>query len=323
MTETQHEGAWEQIQMLEDSSRYTRKQVEEMSVEQIPLFTKPLHNIETVEGTNIHLECRLIPVGDSSMRIDWLVNGQPIRTGHRFRPAFDFDYVALDILSVYPEDSGVYTCRAYNKLGEAVTSSSVRVVAKSQLILESQHPGGLEKIQYLEDASRYKRREDIDEIVAIRPRFLSKPKPLEGLREGQNAHFECKLEPVQDPNLKVEWFKNNCPVTIGSRFRPIHDFGYVALDIIGLIAEDTGVYTCRAQNAVGVDETSANLSCKSSKQIVTDAQRENLGMDKLQYLEDKSKYHRAEESEEVCTQVIKSLKKTVRFRLLNPTVWPE
>lgn len=323
MTETQHEGAWEQIQMLEDSSRYSRKQVEEMSVEQIPLFTKPLHNIETVEGTNIHLECRLIPVGDSSMRIDWLVNGQPIRTGHRFRPAFDFDYVALDILSVYPEDSGVYTCRAYNKLGEAVTSSSVRVVAKSQLILESQHPGGLEKIQYLEDASRYKRREDIDEIVAIRPRFLSKPKPQEGLREGQNAHFECKLEPVQDPNLKVEWFKNNCPVTIGSRFRPIHDFGYVALDIIGLIAEDTGVYTCRAQNAVGVDETSATLSCKSSKQIVTEAQRENLGMEKLQYLEDKSKYHRAEESEEVCTQVMKQLKKTVRFRLLNPTIWPE
>lgn len=324
LTETQHEGAWEQIQMLEDSSRYSRKQVEEMSVEQIPLFTKPLHNIETVEGTNIHLECRLIPVGDSSMRIDWLVNGQPIRTGHRFRPAFDFDYVALDILSVYPEDSGVYTCRAYNKLGEAVTSSSVRVVAKSQLILESQHPGGLEKIQYLEDASRYKRREDIDEIVAIRPRFLSKPKPLDGLREGQNAHFECKLEPVQDPNLKVEWFKNNCPVTIGSRFRPIHDFGYVALDIIGLIAEDSGVYTCRAQNAVGVDETSANLSCKSSKQIVTDAQRDNMGMDKLQYLEDKSKYQRVEESEEICTQVtMKSLKKTVRFRLLNPSVWPD
>jgi len=149
------------------------------------------------------MECRLIPVGDPTMRIDWLVNGKPIKTGHRFRPAFDFDYVALDVLSVYPEDCGVYTCRAYNALGEAVTSSSVKVTAKSQLILESQHPSGLEKIQYLEDASRYKRREDIDESVAVKPRFVTKPKPQEGLREGQNAHFECKLEPVQDPNLKV------------------------------------------------------------------------------------------------------------------------
>ena len=52
-----------------------------------------------------------------------------------------------------------------------------------------------------------------------------------------------------------------------------------------------------------------------------DVQRDGLGMDKLQYLEDKSKYQRAEESEEVCTQVVK-LKKTVRFRLFNPNVWP-
>ena len=336
VTETQHEGAWEQIQMLEDSSmRHHRQTIEEMSIDQAPVFTKPLHNIETAEGTNIHLECRLIPVGDSSMRVDWLVNGQPIRTGHRFRPAFDFDYVALDILSVYPEDSGVYTCRAYNKLGEAVTSSSVRVVAKSQLVLESQHPSGLEKIQYLEDASRYKRREDVDEVVAVRPRFVTKPKPQEGLREGQNAHFECKLEPVQDANLKVEWFKNGRPVTIGSRFRPIHDFGYVALDIIGLISEDSGTYTCRAVNAVGTDETTAVLSCKSSKQIVTDAQRDVSALDKLQYLEDKSKYQRTEDSEEVCTQVNNErkscqksvrpfqsvkLKKTVRFCILNPGI---
>lgn len=46
----------------------------------------------------------------------------------RFRPAYDFDYVALDLLSVYPEDSGVYTCIARNQLGETVTSSSVRVI---------------------------------------------------------------------------------------------------------------------------------------------------------------------------------------------------
>lgn len=47
--------------------------------------------------------------------------------GHRFRPAYDFDYVALDLLSVYPEDSGVYTCQARNTLGEAVTSCSVKI----------------------------------------------------------------------------------------------------------------------------------------------------------------------------------------------------
>ena len=141
-------------------------------------------------------------------------------------------------------------------------------------------------------------------MVSMRPRFLSKLKPLDGLREGNNAHFECKLEPVADPNLKVEWFKNGMPVTVGSRFRPIHDFGYVALDIIGLISEDTGVYTCRAVNAVGTDEVSANLSCKSTKQIVKESQGD-VKMDKIQQIEDRSNYKvsRGEELEETCTQV--------------------
>lgn len=81
--------------------------------------------------------------------------------------------------------------------------------------METQHPGGLEKIQYLEDSSRYKKTDLVDEVVNIRPRFLTRPKNLENLKEGQLAHFECKLEPVTDSNLKVEWFKNGRPVTVG------------------------------------------------------------------------------------------------------------
>jgi len=201
--------------MLEDASRYQKMTTEEESIMQAPQFTKPLHNIQTSEGTNVHLECRLKPVGDPTMKIDWLVNGRPVKTGHRFRPAYDFDYVALDLLSVYPEDSGVYTCQARNEMGEAVTSSSVKVIAKQNLILDSQHPHGLEKIQYLEDSARYKKAEMIEESVKIKPRFLSKPKNVENLKEGQHAHFECKLEPVTDSNLEVQWFKNGKPIIIG------------------------------------------------------------------------------------------------------------
>ncbi|XP_011704408.1 PREDICTED: titin [Wasmannia auropunctata] len=301
VTETQNEQSLEHIQMLEDSSRYRKTQQEEVTVMQAPQFTRPLHNIETVELTNVHLECRLQPIGDVTMKVDWFVNGRPIKTGHRFRPSYEFDYVALDILGVYPEDSGVYTCQARNQLGEAVTSCSVRVHAKKDLLLESQHPEGLERIQYLEDASRYKRHELVDEVVNVKPKFITKPKNQENLREGQHAHFECKLEPVTDPNLKVEWFKNGHPVTIGHRFRPIHDFGYVALDVIDLIAEDSGTYTCRAVNLVGSDEVLCTLTCRSSAQILTDTQNE-LGLEQIHYLEDKSKYYRQEVIEETTTQ---------------------
>lgn len=44
--------------------------------------------------------------------------------GHRFRTFHDFGYVSLDILDVYAQDSGTYTCVAKNALGQAETSLS-------------------------------------------------------------------------------------------------------------------------------------------------------------------------------------------------------
>lgn len=81
LTETQNEGALEQIQFLEDAARHRRTVGEDEIVMTPPQFSRPLHNIETIEGTNIHLECRLQPVGDSSMRVDWFVNGRPVKIG--------------------------------------------------------------------------------------------------------------------------------------------------------------------------------------------------------------------------------------------------
>lgn len=315
LTECQNEMSLEQIQMLEDSSRRHGQVTEEITIMQAPQFTRPLHNIETVEGTNIHLECRLQPVGDPTMRVEWFVNGYPIKTGHRFRPAYEFDYVALDLLGVYAVDSGVYTCQARNQLGEAVTSCSVRVIAKKDLILETQNQGGLEKIQMLEDSTRHRRSEYTDEIINVKPRFVTKPKDLQNMREGKHAHFECKLEPVTDTNLKVEWFKNGRPVTIGHRFRPIHDFGYVALDIIDLIAEDSGQYTCRAVNLVGCDETTCNLTCRGTQQILTTTQNES-GLEQIQYLEDRTRHSRSEVIDETTKQapVFTTSLKTVEIK---------
>lgn len=41
-------------------------------------------------------------------------------------PARNFDYVNLDLLAVYGEDSGVYSCRAISEFGEATTSCTIK-----------------------------------------------------------------------------------------------------------------------------------------------------------------------------------------------------
>ena len=95
------------------------------------------------------------------------------------------------------------------------------------------------------------------------PHFLIEIRSLPSIGEGRRAHFEAKLEPITDPHLQVEWLKDGQPIMIGHRFRPIHDFGYVALDIIDTISEDSGTYTCRATNLMGTCECKAQLTCHS------------------------------------------------------------
>jgi hypothetical protein len=65
----------------------------------------------------------------------FLIFTSDLLEGHRFRPAYDFDYVALDLLSVYPEDSGVYTCHARNAYGEAVSSATIKIFGESAVRL--------------------------------------------------------------------------------------------------------------------------------------------------------------------------------------------
>lgn len=53
-----------------------------------------------------------------------------IIVANRLTTMHDFGYVALNMKYVNPEDSGTYTCRAINELGQAVTSSTLIVQCK-------------------------------------------------------------------------------------------------------------------------------------------------------------------------------------------------
>lgn len=65
---------------------------------------------------------------------------------------FNFGYVALTIKQVTSFDIGTYTCRAFNNLGDASTSAALTVLTRKDVVKDSQHPGGIEKFQYLEES---------------------------------------------------------------------------------------------------------------------------------------------------------------------------
>ncbi len=167
------------------------------------MFTQPMKNLVLMENQSAHFEARLIPVSDPKLKVEWFKNGVALQDASRISTLNDFGFVALDLKYVYPEDSGTYSCRATNELGEAVTSATMVVQSKDSLITETNHQDALQKLQYLEDSSRYQRVVEEDTVITDVPRFVA---PLNGptkLVEGQNTHFECRIEPYPDSSMKV------------------------------------------------------------------------------------------------------------------------
>jgi hypothetical protein len=50
-----------------------------------------------------------------------------LSTGTRIRSTFDFGLVTLAVNGLRPDDSAIYTCKATNLLGEAVSTCTLKV----------------------------------------------------------------------------------------------------------------------------------------------------------------------------------------------------
>jgi len=164
--------------------------------------------------------------------------------GSRFHVNHDFGYVTLDILKVIPEDSGVYTCKAINNAGEAVSSISLKVKARSAIDSESIQADAWQKIQLKEAEMNKVPEMFVDTTPQQAPVFTKHLESFDKLIEGQRVYLEAQVEPRADPNLRVEWFKNGMPLQTGTRLRSTFDFGLVTLSINGLRPDDSAIYTC-------------------------------------------------------------------------------
>lgn len=229
-----------------------------------PEFKTPIKDQLSIrEGGFAHFEARLEPIGDSTLKVEWLKDGKPVEASSRTTTFFNFGYVALTIKYVTIHDIGRYSCRASNKIGQAVTEANLSVITKKDIIVDTQHPGGLEKIQHLEDSNRMARTISEEVKVVQKPRFLGILKGTTKIVEGQRAHFEARVEPQSDLTMTIEWYFNGNLIKSANRIQTYHDFGYVALDIASVRDEDAGTYTVVARNASGEAQLSASMLVQS------------------------------------------------------------
>ena len=133
--------------------------------------------------------------------------------------------------------------------------------------MDSQLPQGMSG-EKLRDLERGPIIELAPEEAPMEPaRFVTQITEI-NVEEGEKGHFECRVEPKSDPNLRVEWFHNGRPLQSGHRFRTMYELGFVSLDILYAYPEDCGEYLCRATNQMGTDATKALLTCKSVPAII-------------------------------------------------------
>ncbi|XP_069388826.1 muscle M-line assembly protein unc-89-like [Paralichthys olivaceus] len=91
-----------------------------------PRFINPICDMETPEGTTVMFECSLM--GIPSPIVSWFKGDKKIPHDKKYFHSSDGDNHFLKICKVSSQDSGVYTCRAINVVGETLCRASLVVI---------------------------------------------------------------------------------------------------------------------------------------------------------------------------------------------------
>uniref|UniRef100_A0A3Q3QNW5 Ig-like domain-containing protein n=1 Tax=Monopterus albus TaxID=43700 RepID=A0A3Q3QNW5_MONAL len=89
-----------------------------------PRFINPICDMETPEGTTVMFECSLM--GIPSPIVSWFKGEKRIpHSNKKYSYSCDGDNHFLNICKVTTQDSGVYTCRAINVVGETLCRATL------------------------------------------------------------------------------------------------------------------------------------------------------------------------------------------------------
>ncbi len=93
-----------------------------------PFFTSGLQPIIARDGEQVILSC--IVAGQPWPQIDWYHDNCLVDKKSGMMTIFDSDIgkCSLIIMECFPEDSGIYACRAHNEVGEAFTSARLTIM---------------------------------------------------------------------------------------------------------------------------------------------------------------------------------------------------
>ena len=90
-----------------------------------PRYLKPIAGLDVVQGKPAQFEA--IVAGQPPPEVTWFREGHQITDSEEFKILREGNKSVLVIKEVFPEDSGIFTCRATNPAGVAECSAELFV----------------------------------------------------------------------------------------------------------------------------------------------------------------------------------------------------
>uniref|UniRef100_G3UK67 Titin n=1 Tax=Loxodonta africana TaxID=9785 RepID=G3UK67_LOXAF len=196
-------------------------------LEPAAIVEKP-ESISVTSGDTCTLEC--IVTGTPELSTKWFKDGKELMSDSKYKISFFNKVSGLKIISVTPNDSGVYSFEVQNPVGKDSCTASVQVS---------------------------------DRIVP--PAFTRILKETSGL-SGSSVVMECKV--YGSPPISVSWFHEGNEISSGRKYQATLTDNTCALTVNVLEESDAGYYTCVATNVAGSDECGASLTVREPPSFV-------------------------------------------------------
>ncbi|XP_011705984.1 PREDICTED: uncharacterized protein LOC105461199 isoform X2 [Wasmannia auropunctata] len=217
-------------EISDELHEYTKEAKINKIVSLAPEFTVPLNDVTVQEGQKFTFQCHLI--GQPVPEIIWYKDGISILNNPDYLTTYINGVCTLKIEETFAEDSGKYTCRAFNIHGSVETSAILTV---KEMITKEQ-PNA--------------------------PVFMKELQPSFA-REGCSHNLECTVK--GNPLPTVQWYKNDSNIDNSPDYIITFNNGEAVLKFDEVFLEDKALYTCKATNQWGQSSTTAFLDVKPAQ----------------------------------------------------------
>ncbi|CAD5225983.1 unnamed protein product [Bursaphelenchus okinawaensis] len=230
-------------------------------------FITPLSgSIKAAEGESVSFTAKAGPVEDNTLTHEWYFNNHPLMHANRFVTSQEFGVITMNILYLFPEDSGTYTLMVRNNTGQAHSTVDITVASNSSMITETFHPKSVNRI--LEIEAPKPEVPEVPDAEKVVPKITKVLESVPKCKEGTEVYVEARYTPTDDNQVIAEWYFNGTPIKHSNRHVMVHNPGHVSLVIRYTFVEDSGEYTLMIKNSKGQAQTSTKLEVEGGVGIL-------------------------------------------------------